>query len=161
MYTCAVLPLRLDCDVQVHGWINAVTWGIIFPIVILLAHSLRSVSLCAYPSWLLLHAIIVHCPESLECSLPSQYDLPCNKLHAVSAVPLPQARHFTFFVSRHMLRHGGRVVLGFVARFVGSTWSHWPHMQIYNLLAGCSLLMTWTVSYLPADVLEQYILFLV
>lgn len=25
----------------VHGWINAVTWGIIFPIVILLAHSLR------------------------------------------------------------------------------------------------------------------------
>lgn len=24
-----------------HGWINAVTWGIIFPLVILLAHSLR------------------------------------------------------------------------------------------------------------------------
>ena len=33
---------------QAHGWINAVTWGIIFPIVILLAHSLRSANKLFY-----------------------------------------------------------------------------------------------------------------
>ena len=27
--------------VQAHGWINGVTWGILFPLVIVLAHSLR------------------------------------------------------------------------------------------------------------------------
>ena len=26
---------------QAHGWINGVTWGILFPLLILLAHSLR------------------------------------------------------------------------------------------------------------------------
>ncbi|KAL0038415.1 hypothetical protein WJX77_005585 [Trebouxia sp. C0004] len=44
-------PAEPECDghrcsghsskLAAHGWINAVTWGIVFPLVILLAHSLR------------------------------------------------------------------------------------------------------------------------
>ena len=45
---------------QVHGWINAVTWGIIFPIVILLAHSLRSANTSAAKCGLLLPSAAQH-----------------------------------------------------------------------------------------------------
>lgn len=40
---------------QAHGWINGVTWGILFPLVIVLAHSLRR-ELSAW--WFQLHRAI-------------------------------------------------------------------------------------------------------